>query len=51
MPPTWAVTDLKTTFRRLQPTTPYYIRVAAYDVGENMVWNYTKQIKQNTCEA
>lgn len=41
IPPSWTGTDLTTTFRSLQPTTPYYIRVAVRDVGENTVWNYT----------
>jgi len=51
MPPTWTGTDLTTTFGGLQPTTPYYIRVAARDVWENTVWNYTNQITQSTSEA
>ncbi|HCM9404780.1 phage tail protein [Acinetobacter baumannii] len=51
MPPSWTGTDLTTTFGGLQPTTPYYIRVAARDVWENTVWNYTNQITQSTSEA
>ncbi len=51
MPPTWTGTDLTTTFGGLQPTTPYYIRVAARDVWENTVWNYTNQITQSTSEG
>ncbi|MFV5662260.1 phage tail protein [Acinetobacter pittii] len=51
MPPTWTGTDLTTTFGGLQPTTPYYIRVAVRDVWENTVWNYTNQITQSTSEG
>ncbi|EKU67748.1 putative phage tail protein, partial [Acinetobacter pittii] len=51
MSPSWTGTDLTTTFGGLQPTTPYYIRVAARDVWENTVWNYTNQITQSTSEA
>ncbi|MDC4566414.1 phage tail protein [Acinetobacter baumannii] len=51
MLPSWNGTDLTTTFGGLQPTTPYYIRVAARDVWENTVWNYTNQITQSTSEA
>ncbi|OTR48031.1 hypothetical protein CAT49_16740 [Acinetobacter baumannii] len=51
IPPSWTGTDLTTTFGGLQPTTPYYIRVAARDVWENTVWNYTNQIVQSTSEA
>ncbi|MFX8857949.1 phage tail protein [Acinetobacter baumannii] len=51
MPPSWSGTDLTTTFAGLQPTTPYYIRVAARDVWENTVWNSTNQITQSTSES
>ncbi|EEX02461.1 fibronectin type III domain protein [Acinetobacter baumannii ATCC 19606 = CIP 70.34 = JCM 6841] len=51
MPPSWTGTETTTTFGGLQPTTPYYIRVAARDVWENTVWNYTNQITQSTSEA
>ena len=51
MPPSWTGTDLTTTFGGLQPTTPYYIRVAARDVWENTVWNYTNKITQSTSET
>lgn len=51
MPPSWCGTDLTTTLAGLQPTTPYYIRVAARDVWENTVWNYTNQITQSTSEG
>ncbi|MCG8283195.1 phage tail protein [Acinetobacter seifertii] len=51
MPPSWSGTDLTTTLAGLQPTTPYYIRVAARDVWENTVWNYTNQITQSTSEG
>ncbi|WP_440207009.1 phage tail protein [Acinetobacter oleivorans] len=51
IPPTWTGTDLTTTFGGLQPTTPYYIRVAVRDVWENTVWNYTNQITQSTSEG
>ncbi|HAV5428941.1 TPA: fibronectin type III domain-containing protein, partial [Acinetobacter baumannii] len=51
MPPSWNGTDLTTIFGGLQPTTPYYIRVAARDVWENTVWNYTNQITQSTSEG
>ncbi|WP_436462740.1 phage tail protein [Acinetobacter seifertii] len=51
MPPSWTGTDLTTTFGGLQPTTPYYIRVAARDVWENTFWNYTNQITQSTSES
>jgi len=50
-PPTWTGTELTTTFRGLQPTTPYYIRIAVRDVWENTVWNYSNQITQSTSEA
>ncbi|MBN6539624.1 phage tail protein [Acinetobacter pittii] len=50
-PPTWTGTDLTTTFGGLQPTTPYYIRVAVRDVWENTVWNYTNQVTQSTSEG
>jgi len=49
--PSWTGTDLTTTIGGLQPTTPYYIRVAARDVWENTVWNYSNQITQSTSEA
>ncbi|MFV5360739.1 phage tail protein [Acinetobacter oleivorans] len=51
IPPSWTGTDLTTTFGGLQPTTPYYIRVAVRDVWENTVWNYTNQITQSTSEG
>lgn len=51
VPPSWTGTETTTTFGGLQPTTPYYIRVAARDVWENTVWNYTNQITQSTSEA
>lgn len=50
-PPSWTGTDLTTTIGGLQPTTPYYIRVAVRDVWENTVWNYTNQITQSTSEG
>ncbi len=51
VPPSWTGTETTTTFGGLQPTTPYYIRVAARDVWENTVWNYTNQITQSTSEG
>lgn len=51
VPPSWTGRETTTTFGGLQPTTPYYIRVAARDVWENTVWNYTNQITQSTSEA
>lgn len=48
--PTWTGTGLTTTIGGLQSTTPYYIRVAARDVWEDMAWNYSNQITQSTSE-
>ncbi|MDC4571043.1 phage tail protein [Acinetobacter baumannii] len=50
-PPSWTGTDLTTTIGDLQPTTPYYIRVAVRDVWENTLWNYSNQITQSTSEG
>lgn len=43
-PPSWTGTELTTTIGGLHPSIPYYIRVAARDVWENTVWNYSNQI-------
>ncbi|BCZ13652.1 phage tail protein [Acinetobacter baumannii] len=51
MPPTWSGSEITKTIGGLQPTTPYYIRVAARDVWKDTVWNYSNQITQSTSEA
>ncbi|WP_407482635.1 phage tail protein [Acinetobacter baumannii] len=51
MPPTWSGSEITKTIGGLQPTMPYYIRVAARDVWKDTVWNYSNQITQSTSEA
>lgn len=49
--PTWFGTSLSCTIDKLDPTTNYYIRVAARDVWKPTAWNYSDQIIQSTSET